>query len=146
MFCLRQISVTIKDRDTGIFVVWAKTFSLCNVRVKFAKCQFLVDFEQFLQFWFQKLLYFLYYRSWTFFFKFSGVSAAAPVSTTLNKQHCSTFSIRHIPQCDYPILPKCTYSSLVSKQQIAFDYFYSMCRWFARMSFSSYIAITGLCI
>ena len=52
----------------------------------------------------------------------------------VNKQDCSTLSIRHIPQCDYPILPKCTYSSLVSKQQIAFDYFYSLCRCFARMS------------
>ena len=49
------------------FVVLAKTFPLCNVRVKFAKCQFLVHFERFLQFWFQKWLYFLYYRSWIFF-------------------------------------------------------------------------------
>ena len=47
--------------------MWAKTFPLCNVRVKFAKCQILVDFEQFLQFWFQKWPYFLYYRSCIFF-------------------------------------------------------------------------------
>ena len=74
-----------------------------------------------------KMALFLILSLMDFFSKFSGVSAAALVLTTLNKQHCSTLSIRHI-------LPKCTYSSLVSKQQIAFD-FYSLCRCFARMSF-----------
>ena len=50
VLCPGQISVTIKDRDTGFSVVLAKKIPLCNVRVKYAKCQILVDFEQFLQF------------------------------------------------------------------------------------------------
>ena len=58
---------------------------------------------------------------------FPSVYVCPSVRPSVRKQHCSTLSLRHIPQCDYPILPKCTYSSLVSKQQIAFDYFYSMC-------------------
>ena len=56
-FCPGQILVTIKNRDTGIFVVWAKTFPLRNVRVKFAKCQIVLDFEHFLQFYFKNGLF-----------------------------------------------------------------------------------------
>ena len=76
VFCPGQISVTIKDRETGIFfVVLAKIFSLCNVRVKYAKCQILVDFEQFLQFCLKNGLISYIIAHAIFFAKSSGVSA-----------------------------------------------------------------------
>ena len=67
VFCPGHFSVNIKARDTGSFVVLAKTFPFCNVRINFAKCQMYVVYEQFLQFWFQRWHYFLYNRSCIFF-------------------------------------------------------------------------------
>ena len=103
----------------------AKTFPLCNVRVKFAKCQILIVFEQFLQFWFQKWPYFLYYRP-CIFFKFSGVSAkeARNVNNTdiLYALQAATFRSIHQHKDLYrnvTILPKCTYSSPVLIQKTA---------------------------
>ena len=69
-FCPGQISVTIKDRDTGIFCSVSKNIPIVQRQGQICKM------SNFGRFWFQKWPYFLYYRPYTIFPKFSAGFAA----------------------------------------------------------------------
>ena len=62
------LSNYIFQKSSNLFTVLAKSLSLCNVRINFSKCQILVVFEHFLQFWFSKLFFFLTCRNLKLFF------------------------------------------------------------------------------
>ena len=126
-FCPVHISVTIHCRIAGVFCSVSKDIPIVQRLGHFFK---MLDFGSFFLAIFAILV-----SKIVLFLILSLMQNSIHLIANFRPAFANNYSTVGIRCNRYVItLPKFTYSSLVSKPQIAFDYFYSLCRCFARMS------------